>query len=68
METHQLHIRPADFFTINPAIDVPGSKNESSVLVEGDMKGCCSSGDVQQAPTTHLQGDGHAVVPDKSKL
>ncbi|EKD12478.1 copper amine oxidase [Drepanopeziza brunnea f. sp. 'multigermtubi' MB_m1] len=34
VEIHQLHLRPADFFTANPAIDVPGSKNTPSVLAD----------------------------------
>ncbi|OTB02854.1 hypothetical protein M426DRAFT_322279 [Hypoxylon sp. CI-4A] len=36
VEIHQFHLRPADFFTSNPALDVPSTKNESSVLVP-----CC---------------------------
>ncbi|KAI1766736.1 copper amine oxidase 1 [Hypoxylon sp. FL1150] len=36
VEIHQFHIRPADFFTSNPALDVPSTKNESSVLIP-----CC---------------------------
>jgi primary-amine oxidase len=66
VEIHQIHLRPADFFTSNPAIDVPGTKNESSILAPGE-KSCCASGNVQQDPTSHLQGTG----PDldlKSKL
>jgi primary-amine oxidase len=34
----QVHFKPADFFTANPAIDVPSRKNPSSVLVG---KECC---------------------------
>ncbi|KAI1614032.1 copper amine oxidase 1 [Exophiala viscosa] len=47
VEIHQLHIKPADFFTENPAIDVPSSKNEASVLTNGATNGhangasCC---------------------------
>ena len=33
VEIHQLHIRPSDFFTANPALDVPSTKNQASVLV-----------------------------------
>ncbi|KAI1445571.1 copper amine oxidase 1 [Annulohypoxylon stygium] len=33
VEIHQFHLRPADFFTSNPALDIPSTKNESSVLV-----------------------------------
>ena len=40
VETHQIHLKPADFFSKNPAIDVPSTKNTASVLVEKE-KGCC---------------------------
>jgi primary-amine oxidase len=44
IETHQMHIRPADFFTANPALDVPSTtKNQASVLVP-----CHSNGEKQQ--------------------
>lgn len=39
----QLHITPSDFFTANPAIDVPSEKNHESVLVtngESCANGC----------------------------
>lgn len=66
MEKHELHIRPADFFTANPALDVPGRKNESSV----EIGGCCENGNgnadangngsghngEQEDPTSHMQG------------
>ncbi|PCG96122.1 Copper amine oxidase [Penicillium occitanis (nom. inval.)] len=39
VECYQLNIRPADFFTENPAIDVPSMKNLSSQLVTSS---CCS--------------------------
>ncbi|KAI1635551.1 copper amine oxidase [Biscogniauxia mediterranea] len=69
VEIHQFHIRPADFFTRNPALDVPGSKNEASVLVS-----CCGKtmseeavadgeGSVQANPVTHLQGTATEVDP-----
>jgi primary-amine oxidase len=43
VEIHQLHLRPADFFTANPAVDVPGTRNEASVLVNGThgSESCC---------------------------
>ena len=66
VEIHQIHLRPADFFASNPAIDVPGTKNESSILAPGEQL-CCGSGDVQQAPTSHMQGTGPDLDP-KSKL
>ena len=65
-EIHQVHIKPADFFTRNPAIDVPGKKNETSVLAPG---ACCEEssgkldGDVQEAAASHLQGAGPDLNP-----
>jgi len=60
VEIHQLHLRPADFFERNPALDVPGNKNVASVEVGGDTNGeCChvnGNGSVQADPTSHLQG------------
>jgi primary-amine oxidase len=60
MEKHEMHIRPADFFNFNPALDVPGNKNLSSVQVNGEGNECCSkethSGAVQETPTSHFQG------------
>ncbi|EAU36792.1 copper amine oxidase 1 [Aspergillus terreus NIH2624] len=40
VEIFQLMIRPADFFTENPALDVPSSKNGASVVV-GKSSECC---------------------------
>jgi len=57
VEKHEMHLRPADFFEFNPALDVPGNKNLSSVLVDG-KESCCGGGDVQEAPTSHRQGTG----------
>lgn len=61
MEKHEIHLRPADFFEFNPALDVPGNKNTASVLVDG----CCrtapngaANGDVQAQPESHMQGTG----------
>ncbi|CZT46700.1 related to peroxisomal amine oxidase (copper-containing) [Rhynchosporium secalis] len=36
----QLHIKPADFFTANPALDVPSNRNLTSTLIRDDS--CCS--------------------------
>ncbi|PVH72875.1 hypothetical protein DL98DRAFT_520269 [Cadophora sp. DSE1049] len=36
----QLHFKPVDFFTENPALDVPSNRNLTSTLVKED--GCCS--------------------------
>ncbi|KIV77238.1 hypothetical protein PV11_09053 [Exophiala sideris] len=43
VEIHQLNIKPADFFTENPAIDVPSNKNEASVLTNGATNGHANS-------------------------
>ncbi|KAF9889337.1 hypothetical protein FE257_007447 [Aspergillus nanangensis] len=40
VEIFQLMIRPSDFFTENPALDVPSDKNGSSVVV-GKSSDCC---------------------------
>lgn len=40
VEIHQLHIKPSDFFSANPSIDVPSNKNLSSTLVE-KKDSCC---------------------------
>ena len=67
-----MHLRPSDFFLANPAIDVPSSRNQTSVLVP-----CCGGGggsgskaqmarsgegkSVQDEPTTHMQGSGSGI-------
>ena len=60
VEIHELHLRPADFFERNPALDVPGNKNLASVEVGRETNGdCChvnGNGTVQADPTAHLQG------------
>ncbi|KAF4983143.1 hypothetical protein FZEAL_1366 [Fusarium zealandicum] len=62
VEVHQMELRPADFFTSNPALDVPSMRNEASVLLS-----CCGNADdaglekeplVQEDPMSHLQGGG----------
>jgi primary-amine oxidase len=72
VEIHQFHIRPADFFSSNPALDMPTRKNQSSVLVS-----CCgekvstdslrtdsdNSGFVQANPEAHLQGTAADIDP-----
>jgi len=58
MERHEVHLRPADFFEWNPALDVPGNKNLTSVEIDGKADSCCNGESVQQAPTTHWQGTG----------
>lgn len=66
VEIFQLHISPSDFFTANPAIDVPGSKNYSSILAPGANSCCDESGDVQQDATSHLQGTGPDLNPKRT--
>jgi len=64
VEVHQTHFKPADFFTRNPAIDVPSQKNLASVSLNGDS--CCvndDSGPVQKEAETHWQGSAD-VVPN----
>ena len=46
-----MHLRPADFFTSNPALDVPSKRNDASVLIP-----CCGTKTVQEDPLSHLQG------------
>jgi len=75
-EIHHLYLRPADFFTANPSLDVPGRKNDASVLVP-----CCGTtasstalktdessqsqreGSVQKDPLAHMQGTGPDIEP-----
>ena len=47
VEIHQLHIKPADFFEGNPAIDVPSNRNKASILTNG------TTDDVSNGLTTH---------------
>ncbi|KAF5027502.1 hypothetical protein F66182_397 [Fusarium sp. NRRL 66182] len=62
VETQQIHLRPADFFTSNPALDVPSTKNKSSVLLSccGDARAAGQEKEplVQEDPLSHLQGRG----------
>jgi primary-amine oxidase len=52
-----MHLRPADFFTSNPALDVPSTRNDTSVLVQ-----CCGNKSAQQDPLSHLQGAGSDIA------
>jgi primary-amine oxidase len=41
VETHSVHLRPADFFEANPSIDVPSNRNLSSQEVYDAKSDCC---------------------------
>ncbi|KAI1824969.1 copper amine oxidase 1 [Xylaria intraflava] len=57
VEIHQFHIRPADFFTINPALDMPAKKNEASTLVSCcDKNGCAPTNGEKPAAETNGKG------------
>lgn len=51
IEMHQIHLKPADFFSKNPAVDVPSTKNQASILYK--KKGGLVSGFVAEVPQTH---------------
>ncbi|KAI1662820.1 copper amine oxidase [Daldinia decipiens] len=72
VEIHQIHLRPADFFTRNPALDIPSNRNESSVLVpccdkvNGTAQNgthqsstCCSSTSLQTDSTSQQNPVSH---------
>ncbi|EPE25859.1 Amine oxidase catalytic [Glarea lozoyensis ATCC 20868] len=42
VEIYQLHFSPGDFFTANPAIDVPSQRNLSSTLHQKKKGNCCA--------------------------
>ncbi|KAI9894915.1 MAG: hypothetical protein M1814_000135 [Vezdaea aestivalis] len=60
VEIHHIKLRPADFFTKNPALDVPANRNLTSCLAPGSepVKVACCNGDdeVQRDAASHLQG------------
>lgn len=58
VEISQVLITPSDFFTCNPAIDVPSSKNEASQLA--DSCGSCTNG--TNGTNGHAQTNGHAAT------
>lgn len=65
VETHQIHLKPADFFSKNPAIDVPSAKNQTSILYK---KGGLVSSFVTEVPQSH-DGDRRKsilIVDDNS--
>jgi primary-amine oxidase len=68
VEIMDLHIVPYDFFTANPAIDVPQSKNASSRLVPdqsvartAEARGsCCNSEQKQKQKQKQKKKPSHA--------
>ena len=63
MEKHEMHFTPADFFTHNPALDVPGNKNPSSVLTDNGDCGHQTNGESNGTETVaHFQGTGSIPV------
>lgn len=65
VEIFQIHIKPTDFFNANPALDVPSTRNDASVLLGGSC--CTASGDknkaaVQKDPVAHFQGSAPGVA------
>lgn len=64
-EKLEVMLRPVDFFTLNPAADVPGKKNDASVLYDSasaEAGSCCAGGEQQTNPGAHWQG-GKDVGP-----
>ncbi|KAG5973142.1 hypothetical protein E4U55_000657 [Claviceps digitariae] len=66
MEMYQIHLRPADFFEANPSLDVPSTKNETSILVsccggsdEPGLENACDS--VQNDAVAHGQGNDNGL-------
>lgn len=53
----QMHIKPVDFFTSNPAIDMPSTRNPTSVLVPHSDK------HVVTAPAIEAKESTSATVP-----
>jgi primary-amine oxidase len=43
VEKIEFQLRPADFFNRNPALDVPGDMNMTSVLVSEQVEKCCAA-------------------------
>jgi hypothetical protein len=56
-EIHTLHIKPVDFFDGNPALDVPGTKNSTSVR---SASSCCADASPEVAvPVLPESAAGH---------
>ena len=76
VETHQLHLKPLDFFTENPGLDMPSTRNKSSVTAQ-----CCSGSNDTARPSEgarastarpgaasadHYQGSGPEISAEKA--
>lgn len=63
VEIHELKLRPGDFFTENPGIDLPTKKNESSVLTNGNGECCATNGHTNghSNGTNGMNGQGGLV-------
>ncbi|KAG5792172.1 hypothetical protein H9Q69_008761 [Fusarium xylarioides] len=62
-EILDLHIKPADFFTANPAIDVPGRKNFTSQLTNAEKAEETSRcADTKPRLQETLRGRGYVLV------
>ncbi len=70
VEIHQFHLRPADFFTSNPALDIPSTRNETSVLIPcfdnntsaaetNQSSTCCSSTTLRMDSTVQSNPVAH---------
>ncbi|EEY23054.1 copper amine oxidase [Verticillium alfalfae VaMs.102] len=65
VEIMQLNITPSDFFTRNPAIDVPSDKDLGSKPTEG----CCNATDLERVDTARLQnGENTAETSPSSRF
>lgn len=68
VEIHQVQLRPADFFTANPAIDVPSNRNLASKEMENGVtpnndnqngQTCCHRTNDSTIDNGVVNGNGH---------
>lgn len=59
VEIHQVQLRPADFFSANPSIDVPSSKNLASKLAVGNENGVETSNGTSNGTNGTSNGDAN---------
>ncbi|KAI9698361.1 MAG: hypothetical protein M1836_003941 [Candelina mexicana] len=65
-EKHEVHLRPADFFEANPALDVPSDRNLSSVLIGSEFDvndASCANGNVLEEEGVQAAPERIGVVP-----